>query len=118
MEILAKISSSTKYFYIVLIVILLIVIIAILKKLATIDSDVKYINKDITRINRDLNQLKEKETIIDNTVKNSLPFFIKVFLGLAIIREIAKDYFETKPEKRSLKKSVKKTAKYRLRKIA
>ena len=95
----------------------MVIVIRLLISLSKIGTSVNTTGVYVSLINKHLGDIKVKGEIIENSAKKSLPFFLKIILGITVIREISKDYFDTKPGKRSLRKSFKKTYKHRLRKI-
>lgn len=102
------IQTLTKYLYILVITGLIIVLIYFFIELSKIKKTMKPINKDVESIKNHLANIKEKEEQIEHAKDVSLPFFLKTYAILSLSKIVFKDFLNTNPQNRNLKKSVKK----------
>ena len=63
------------------------------------------------RIDAKLVETQEKLTKVEYTATTSIPFFLKIFGTISLIKAITKDFFDIKKKKRSIHKSINKVRK-------
>ncbi|MBR2577314.1 MAG: hypothetical protein IKE38_00125 [Erysipelotrichaceae bacterium] len=113
MVVLEFINAYIKYVYLVLIAVLLVLIIRLLRKTGTLNSGIGPLNDSVSHMNEKMAELNEKKAVIENTITNSLPFFIKLFFLLSVLYMAIDDYFKTRYSKRDFNRSLRKAYKYR-----
>jgi len=113
MEIIELINSYIKYVYILLGVIVVILLIRLLVILARTGKNEEMLKEDIEYIKMYKQQIDEKAAVVDNTMHTSVPFFISVGAGISLVVGVIQDYFDTKPSRRSIKKSIDKVYRYK-----
>lgn len=105
MDALTIYNTFLRYSYFILIIILFIAIIKIFKSLLKLANTSSKILNNSININNQLIQTENKLNKIEYTTRVSIPYFLNLFMIIAIINEITKDYFNTKQNKRNLRKS-------------
>ena len=113
MVVLEFINAYIKYVYLVLIAVLMVLIIRLLRKTGTLNSGIGPLNDSVSHMNEKMAELNEKKAVIENTITNSLPFFIKLFFLLSVLYMAIDDYFKTRYSKRDCNRSLRKAYKYR-----
>ena len=93
-------NSYIKYIYCLLAIIILIVLIMMFKKLIILANS-----------SSKLLETQEKLTKVEYTATTSIPFFLKIFGTISLIKTITKDFFDVKKKKRSIHKSINKVRK-------
>ena len=104
-------NSYIKYIYCLLAIIILIVLIMMFKKLIILANSSSKLLETQERIDSKLVETQEKLTKVEYTATTSIPFFLKIFGTIGLIKAIAKDFFDTKKKKRSIRKSINKVRK-------
>ena len=112
MEILELISHHIYIAYILVAIVLLIIIICILYKLSLFNKTLTPIKKNIEDINNDIDLINNKKAIIDNTMKTSVPFFLRGAFYITVLKMAFRDYRDTKRSRRSFIKSYRKAYNY------
>ncbi|MCI6697383.1 MAG: hypothetical protein MSC52_06060 [Solobacterium sp.] len=104
-------NSYIKYIYYLLAIIIIIVLIMMFKKLIILANSSSKLLETQERIDAKLVETQEKLTKVEYTATTSIPFFLKIFGTISLIKAITKDFFDTKKKKRSIHKSINKIRK-------
>lgn len=104
-------NSYIKYIYYLLAIIIIIVLIMMFKKLIILANSSSKLLETQERIDAKLVEAQEKLTKVEYTVTTSIPFFLKIFGTISLIKAITKDFFDIKKKKRSIHKSINKVRK-------
>ena len=113
MKVLEFVNVYIRYVYLVMIVILVIVVIRLLSKMKRLSEEMEPVNESAEHLSAMMNELNEKKAVIDNTRKNSIPFFLTLFFGLSVIWLALKDFFRTKYSRKDFSESLGRAYKYR-----
>ena len=95
-------NSYIKYIYCLLAIIILIVLIMMFKKLIILANSSSKLLETQERIDTKLVETQEKLTKVEYTATTSIPFFLKIFGTISLIKAITKDFFDVKKKKRSI----------------
>lgn len=104
-------NSYIKYIYCLLAIIILIILIMMFKKLIVLANSSSKLLETQERIYTKLVETQEKLTKVEYTATTSIPFFLKIFGTISLIKAITKDFFDIKKKKRSISKSINKVRK-------
>ncbi|MBR0462449.1 MAG: hypothetical protein IJJ00_07045 [Erysipelotrichaceae bacterium] len=113
MKVLELVNAYIRYVYLIMIVVLVIVVIRLLSKMKRLSEEMEPVNESTAHLSAMMDELNEKKAIIDNTRKNSVPFFMMLFFGLSIIWLALKDYFRTKYSRKDFSESLGRAYKYK-----
>ena len=113
MVVLEFINSYIGYVYLLVAAILLTVVIRLAGKMNALNSGIGPLNDSVAHMNERVSEFNEKKAVIENSLTNSLPFFIKLFFLLSVLYFALDDYFKTRYSKRDFNRSLKKAFRYR-----
>ena len=112
MRILETISSIAGYVLIVMIAVLVFYVIKVLSKLNDLSKTMEPVNEEIRHMQEIKDNLDSMGREIRVNIASALPFFIKVFFMLSVLRVALNDFFRTKPSKRDLNESLRRAYRY------
>ena len=112
MRILETISSIAGYVLIVMIGALVFYVIKILSKLSGLSKTMDPINEGLKHMQETSDNLNRMGQDIRTNIANALPFYIRVFFMLSVLRVALNDFFRTKPSKRDLNESLRRAYRY------
>ena len=113
MNVLVFINTYIRYAYLAMTVVLIAVIVDLLRKTGRLNVRIEPLNEEVRHINESVEELNEKMVVIEQALKDSLPFFITLFFVLSILNMAFRDYFRTKYSKRDFGESLHRAYRYK-----
>ena len=98
---LKNINSYIKYAYMLVAIVIIFVLIRLLLSLINLGKSFMPITNSLNNINESTNKIKEKANIINDSLSESLPFFLKVVATLKTLEFLYK--FSKRKDKRNVK---------------